>query len=127
MIKEIIAFSLLILINLINLTAIVWREKIMNNYSGIINLILNYQVWIIILLSMVMFGLNFAVMYLISINKTIIFSWCLVIPIFFLSLYSSYRIFGEIIQPAQIKYLVVLVISMIIGIIGTIGFVINGK
>ena len=118
---------MLVLINIINLTAIIWREKIMSNYTGIISLLLNYQVWLIVFLSFFMFAMNFGVMYLISVNKTIIFSWCLVIPMFFISLYFSYRIFGEVVQPSQIKYLVVLIISMIIGAVGMIGFTLNGK
>lgn len=133
----IIAFVLLIVLNLINLFNHVIRRRVMLGFDGLtlksflspklwFTLFTNPWVLLIIGMSVLLFVINLMVLNFIGVNYTQIFSFSLLIPFLLITICVSYIFLGEQINPAQYKYIGLLIISILISFFAVWGFVKNG-
>lgn len=124
--KVLLCLIALVVMACINIADTLWRKKVMLGYQGFFPLLFNWQVWAIIFLCFVSFGISFFAINLTSLNTFTILSWFLVVPTFLTTLFLSRLFFSEIISPSQYKWVGLLLVSMIISGIGTI-MLVRGK
>lgn len=134
--KILIAFVLLIILNLINIINQLIRRKVILGFGDLtLKSFLSFKIWVtlfsnpyvllVFFLSGCLFLINLTVFAFVGVNEVTIFSYALLIPAFLFTLLLSYTFLGEKIVSAQYKYIVLLIIAMVVSFLATWGFVKN--
>lgn len=134
--KILIAWILLIALNLINIISQLIRRKVVLGFGDLtLKSFLNFKIWfslfttpavlLVLFFSGILFLINLMVFAFVGVNYTTIFSYSLLIPAFLLTLLLSYMFLGEKIVPAQYKYIALLLVAMALSFLATWGFIKN--
>lgn len=135
--KIIIVIGFITLISIINIINTILRRKAMLTFGNLeLKDFLSHKLWFAIVtnplvitilsLSLLMFIFNFIALSFGTVNLVVIVSWALTIPTFLITLYASNKYLGETINQSQHIYIGILIFSMIITMIGMIGYIKNG-
>lgn len=123
--KILIAFILLIVLNLINIISQLIRRKVILGFGELsLKSFLSFKIWLalfsnsfvllVLFFSFLLFGINLVVFVFAGVNNVTIISWFLMIPTFLLTVFLSYIFLNEKIVSQQIPWLWALIILMII-------------
>jgi len=129
-----IAYGLLVTISIISIITTLMKRKIMIGYGDLaLKKFFSFKLWslifankymlLVLFLGFIMFILNAVILSFTRVHSLLIFSWTMVIPVFLVTMYSSYKILGEEITRAQYPFIGILIISMILSFIGMYGYI----
>jgi len=131
--KVIIGYILLILVTLItSLIGVLKRKAILGFGEMTFNNAISLKFWFNVLtnpyvigifgISILMFIGTLIVFSLLTADKVVVMSWSLTIPVFLVTLFFNAILLNEKINPSKLKYLGILLLSVIVAMVGARGY-----